>query len=192
MFSLAWLSAIALFSSSNTFVHGLKYTLSEVDYNLNVNKTATNPLDYSVEERANYTASPDNWRFPFYTVFLDRFVNGDPTNDNANETLFETDMRSTQIRNGGDLQGLVDSLDYIAGMGVKVIHGHKTRHTPPSRSCCPGRRSLPFALELHVLTTRTGYLYRRLAFYQPAMGRRRIFSRSPFFKLIPNRVPSRP
>ncbi|KAG6361487.1 hypothetical protein INS49_009714 [Diaporthe citri] len=122
MFSLAWLSAIALFSSSNTFVHGLKYTLSEVDYNLNVNKTATNPLDYSVEERANYTASPENWRFPFYTVFLDRFVNGDPTNDNANETLFETDMRSTQIRNGGDLQGLVDSLDYIAGMGIKGIY----------------------------------------------------------------------
>lgn len=131
MFSLAWLSAIALFSSSTTFVHGLKYTLSEVDYNLNVNKTATNPLDYSVEERANYTASPDNWRFPFYTVFLDRFVNGDPTNDNANETLFETDMRSTQIRNGGDLQGLVDSLDYIAGMGIKVIHGQKPQHHPP-------------------------------------------------------------
>lgn len=132
MFSLAWLSAIALFSSSTTFVHGLKYTLSEVDYNLNVNKTATNPLDYSVEERANYTASPENWRFPFYTVFLDRFVNGDPTNDNANETLFETDMRSTQIRNGGDLQGLVDSLDYIAGMGIKVIHGQKAQHPPRS------------------------------------------------------------
>jgi alpha-1,3-glucan synthase len=134
MFSLAWLSAIALFSSSTTFVHGLKYTLSEVDYNLNANKTATNPLDYSVEERTNYTESPTNWRFPFYTVFLDRFVNGDPTNDNANQTLFETDMRTTQIRNGGDLQGLVDSLDYIAGMGIKVIHAQKDRH-PSSRSC---------------------------------------------------------
>ncbi|KUI52906.1 Cell wall alpha-1,3-glucan synthase mok13 [Cytospora mali] len=123
MFALVWLSAIALFSS-NTFVHGLKYTLSEVDYNLNANKTATNPADYWIEERTNftYTKSPDNWRFPFYTVFLDRFVNGDPTNDNANKTLFETDMMSTQIRNGGDLQGLVDSLDYIAGMGIKGIY----------------------------------------------------------------------
>lgn len=143
MFSLAWLSAIALFSSSTTFVHGLKYTLSEVEYNLNVNKTATNPLDYSVEERSNYTASPENWRFPFYTVFLDRFVNGDPTNDNANETLFETDMRSTQIRNGGDLQGLVDSLDYIAGMGVKVLHSQKAQQPPAPRVSCPYRRSLP-------------------------------------------------
>lgn len=181
MFSLAWLSAIALFSSSTTFVHGLKYTLSEVEYNLNVNKTATNPLDYSVEERTNYTASPANWRFPFYTVFLDRFVNGDPTNDNANETLFETDMRSTQIRNGGDLQGLVDSLDYIAGMGIKV---NDTRPESPTPSlllslAAPVTGSSPLALKLDILTTGTGYLYRRLAFHQPAMGRRRIFSRSP-------------
>lgn len=122
MFSFPWLTAISLFSASTTFVHGLKYTLSEVDYNLNANTTATNPTDYWVEKRTGhiYHESPTNWRFPFYTVFLDRFVNGDPTNDNANETLFETDMMSTQIRNGGDLQGVVDSLDYIAGMGIKV------------------------------------------------------------------------
>lgn len=121
MFSFPWLTAISLFSASTTFVHGLKYTLSEVDYNLNANTTATNPTDYWIEERDHtYHESPTNWRFPFYTVFLDRFVNGDPTNDNANETLFETDMMSTQIRNGGDLQGVIDSLDYIAGMGIKV------------------------------------------------------------------------
>lgn len=122
MFPSSWLSAITLFSASTTFVHGLKYTLSEVDYNLNANTTATNPTDYWIEERTGHTyhKSPSNWRFPFYTVFLDRFVNGDPTNDNANKTVFETDMLSTQIRNGGDLQGVVDSLDYIAGMGIKV------------------------------------------------------------------------
>lgn len=100
----------------------MKYDASEEEFNLNANATATNPLEYSVTERPdhNYHESPDNWRFPFYTVFMDRFVNGDPTNDNLNGTVFETDMMSTQMRNGGDLQGLVDSLDYIAGMGIKV------------------------------------------------------------------------
>jgi alpha-1,3-glucan synthase len=49
-------------------------------YSLNTNETATNPLDYSgVWENHNYHPSPDNWRFPVYTIFLDRFVNGDPT-----------------------------------------------------------------------------------------------------------------
>lgn len=130
MFSLSWLPAITLLSST-TLVHALKYDASETEYNLNVNTTATNPLDYWVKERTghDYHKSPDNWRFPFYTVFMDRFVNGDPTNDNANETLFETDMMSNQIRNGGDLQGLVDTLDYIAGMGIKV-------RTPSPQSTC--------------------------------------------------------
>ncbi|KAF3761562.1 family 5 glycosyltransferase [Cryphonectria parasitica EP155] len=124
MFSLPWLPAITLLCSTTTLVHGLKYDASEAEYNLNANTTATNPLDYWIEPRTDhdYHKSPDNWRFPFYTVFMDRFVNGDPTNDNANDTLFETDMMATQIRNGGDLQGLVDSLDYIAGMGIKGIY----------------------------------------------------------------------
>lgn len=121
MFSFSWLPAISLLCST-TFVHGLKYDASEAEFNLNANTTATDPLDYWITERTghDYHKSPDNWRFPFYTVFMDRYVNGDPTNDNLNGTVFETDMMSTQIRNGGDLQGLVDSLDYIAGMGIKV------------------------------------------------------------------------
>lgn len=51
---------------------------------------------------------------------LDRFVNGNPTNDDANGTQFEFDPTQTQLRHGGDVQGLKDSLDYLQGMGVKV------------------------------------------------------------------------
>ena len=58
---------------------------------------------------------------PFYSLFLDRFVNGDPSNDNANGTSFEVDILSTQLRAGGDVQGLIDSLDYLEGMDIKVI-----------------------------------------------------------------------
>ena len=97
------------------------YDPAWVDYNLNTNQQAIHPLEYSGEWADHeYTASPKNWRFPFYTLFLDRFVNGDPSNDNINGTLFEHDLTSNQMRNGGDLQGLIDSLDYLAGMGIKV------------------------------------------------------------------------
>jgi alpha-1,3-glucan synthase len=109
--------------TTTTLVFGLPYDAAEADWNLNVNRTATNPLDYHHAERPDgftYATSPPNWRIPFYTVFLDRFVNGDPTNDDINGTVYETDMLSTQLRFGGDLAGLVDSLDYIAGMGIKV------------------------------------------------------------------------
>lgn len=99
----------------------LRYDPAYAEYNLNTNQQAVSPLDYSGERNGHtYHPSPDNWRFPFYTVMLDKWVNGDPSNDNANGTLFEQDIWSTQLRHGGDIQGLVDSLDYIQGMGIKV------------------------------------------------------------------------
>ncbi|KAJ5273224.1 hypothetical protein N7478_008349 [Penicillium angulare] len=92
-------------------------------YNINENEAATNPAEYWGEwPNHTYHPSPENWRFPVYTLFLDRFVNGDPTNDNINGTLFEHDLNSNQMRHGGDVAGLVDTLDYLQGMGIKGIY----------------------------------------------------------------------
>lgn len=101
----------------------LRYDPAFEEWNLNTNQQAINPLDYTgTRTEHKYNPSPDNWRFPFYTVMLDRWVNGDPSNDNANGTLFEQDVWSTQLRHGGDVQGLVDSLDYLQGFGIKAIY----------------------------------------------------------------------
>lgn len=111
-----WL-CFALFCSSNAYRYDPRY----VSQNLNQNETAVNPLDYwGTWKDHEYTPSPENWRFPFYTIFPDRFVNGDPRNDDINRTFFEHDINSNQLRHGGDMAGLVDTLDYIHGMGVKV------------------------------------------------------------------------
>ena len=101
---------------------GWPYDESLVDYNLNVNKDTTNPAEYTHAEWKGHKfhPSPKSWRFPFYTLFIDRFVNGDPTNDNINGSLFEHDLNSNQMRHGGDAAGLVDTLDYLQGMGIKV------------------------------------------------------------------------
>ncbi|KIX10110.1 uncharacterized protein Z518_01191 [Rhinocladiella mackenziei CBS 650.93] len=106
-----------------TIVGGYRYDPAYVQYNLNQNKTAVDPLDYWGEWTGHdYNPSPSNWRFPFYTLFLDRFVNGDPSNDNINGTSYEHDINSNQMRHGGDLLGLVDTLDYLQGMGVKGLY----------------------------------------------------------------------
>ena len=107
--------------------HAARYDPSLVQYNLNQNENATDPLEYwgqrTIDEpNHKYFPSPDNWRFPFYTIFLDRFVNGDPTNDNINGTFFEHDTNSNQMRHGGDLQGVIDSLDYFHGLGIKGLY----------------------------------------------------------------------
>lgn len=71
----------------------LQFNQQYLDYNLNQNETATDVSDYfGAWENHTYFPSPSNWRIPFYTLFLDKFVNGDPTNDDINGTLFEHDV----------------------------------------------------------------------------------------------------
>ena len=71
-----------------------------------------------------------------YQIFTDRFCNGDPTNDVCDNEYYyivghakhtadwdappsDTDIRSFY---GGDLQGIMDKLDYLQGLGVEVLY----------------------------------------------------------------------
>ncbi|TFK76403.1 hypothetical protein BDN72DRAFT_234531 [Pluteus cervinus] len=94
-----------------------------VNWNINTNKDATSPVDYdSTRANTTYTPSPPNWRaLPVYTLLLDKFADGDPSNNDFFGTQFESDYRETQLRYGGDLKGLVSRLDYLHGMGIRVI-----------------------------------------------------------------------
>jgi alpha-1,3-glucan synthase len=99
------------------------YRSDLVDYNLNVNQNASDPTEYD-SERSNttYTPSPQNWRaLPTYTILLDKFADGDPSNNDFFKSVYEYDIRETQLRFGGDLKGLVSRLDYLHGMGIRVI-----------------------------------------------------------------------
>jgi alpha-1,3-glucan synthase len=80
---------VLTFSSSST---ALRFDQQYVDYNLNQNQAAVDVNDYyGIWDNHTFTPSPSNWRIPFYTLFLDKFVNGDPTNDDINGTVFEHD-----------------------------------------------------------------------------------------------------
>lgn len=119
MDTLQWLWNLLLLVAT---VCALRYDPAQIEHNMNTNQTANGDvLNYWGEwQNHTFTPSPSNWRIPFYTILLDRFANGDPTNDNANGTQFEHDMTQTQLRHGGDMRGLQDSLDYLQGMGIKV------------------------------------------------------------------------
>lgn len=99
------------------------YRTDLINYNLNINTTAQSPLDYySTRPNTTYTPSPTNWRaLPVYTILLDKFADGDPTNNDYFQSVFEFDYRETQLRYGGDLKGLVGRLDYLYGMGIRTI-----------------------------------------------------------------------
>ena len=89
---MAHLQSLLLLWFLSTLSFALRYDQQYLGYNLNENQNAVDPVDYYGNwENHTHKTSPENWRFPFYTLFLDRFVNGDPSNDDINGTVFEHD-----------------------------------------------------------------------------------------------------
>ncbi|MCS6807518.1 MAG: alpha-amylase family glycosyl hydrolase, partial [Bacteroidota bacterium] len=56
-----------------------------------------------------------------YMIMPDRFANGDPTNDTIPGFPDGTDRDSLHFRHGGDIQGIINHLDYIADLGMTAI-----------------------------------------------------------------------
>lgn len=54
-------------------------------------------------------------------IMPDRFANGDPTNDSAPDMMEGPNRDYLGGRYGGDLQGIIDRLDYIRSMGYTQI-----------------------------------------------------------------------
>ncbi len=57
-----------------------------------------------------------------YLIMPDRFANGDPSNDSV-EGMTQTgiDREKLLFRHGGDIQGVIDHLDYLEDLGVTAI-----------------------------------------------------------------------
>jgi glycosidase len=56
-----------------------------------------------------------------YLITPDRFANGDPANDTIDGMGDPVDRGNPDGRHGGDIQGIIDRLDYIKGLGFTAI-----------------------------------------------------------------------
>lgn len=56
-----------------------------------------------------------------YLIMPDRFANGDSSNDSTADTAEKAARNEFFGRHGGDIQGVIDHLDYIADLGVTTI-----------------------------------------------------------------------
>ena len=56
-----------------------------------------------------------------YLIMPDRFANGDAENDSTKDTKEGAVRSNPGRRHGGDLQGMIDHLDYIADLGATAI-----------------------------------------------------------------------
>ena len=56
-----------------------------------------------------------------YLIMPDRFANGDASNDSTDDTAEDADRANGGGRHGGDIQGVIDHLDYISELGATYI-----------------------------------------------------------------------
>lgn len=56
-----------------------------------------------------------------YLLMPDRFSNGDPSNDEVPGMLEKADRRDPDARHGGDIQGIINHLDYISDLGFSAL-----------------------------------------------------------------------
>ena len=56
-----------------------------------------------------------------YLLMPDRFANGDPANDNIPGMLENADRKNPDGRHGGDLEGIIQHLDYFNELGVTAL-----------------------------------------------------------------------
>ncbi len=56
-----------------------------------------------------------------YLITPDRFANGDPSNDNVSDLIEQPDRSKPSGRHGGDIQGIINHLDYIKNLGMTAL-----------------------------------------------------------------------
>ena len=80
-------------------------------------------VDYEIAERRE--GSRERLSFTtadmIYLLMPDRFANGDPSIDETDDTQEEVARHHLSGRHGGDIQGIIDHLDYIAGTGATAV-----------------------------------------------------------------------
>ena len=88
-------------------------------------KKGADVIRYPYEIAARQPGSADRESFTtadlIYLIVPDRFANGDPGNDSTDDTVEKANRETPMGRHGGDLQGVIDHLDYIADLGATAL-----------------------------------------------------------------------
>ena len=80
-------------------------------------------VKYTIAERKEGSRERESFTTAdfVYLIMPDRFANGNPDNDSTDDTVEKVQRSNPGRRHGGDLQGMIDHLDYIADLGATAI-----------------------------------------------------------------------
>jgi glycosidase len=88
-----------------------------------LNDKVVKTIDYVFREREEGSSSRQGFDSSdvIYLLMPDRFANGDPSNDSQPGMTEKANRALPGGRHGGDIQGIIDNLDYIEGLGATAI-----------------------------------------------------------------------
>jgi len=83
------------------------------------------PATYRYELKSRQAGSANRKGFDnsdvVYLVYPDRFSNGNPSNDSLAGYPDKVDRNEPYARHGGDIQGIMNHLDYFSNLGVTAL-----------------------------------------------------------------------
>ncbi|MCK8524068.1 glycoside hydrolase family 13 protein [Aquimarina sp. D1M17] len=80
-------------------------------------------IDYELKARRENSSSRKGFDSSdvLYLIMPDRFANGDTSNDSHPDTKEKADRSNPGGRHGGDIQGIIDHLDYLKDLGATAL-----------------------------------------------------------------------
>lgn len=94
-------------------------------FDIQLRKKGAKKLVYSYEIKTRETNSANRKGFDssdvIYLIMPDRFSNGNPTIDSHHDMLEKADRDNSSGRHGGDIQGIINHLDYLQDLGVTAL-----------------------------------------------------------------------
>lgn len=106
------------------------YLFIDIFINEDFDEDAFNIVFQSSKEQINYEYKifPKTWEPKgfdhtdvIYLLMPDRFANGDTSNDSLPEMLEKANRKNPDGRHGGDLQGILNNLDYFVDLGITTL-----------------------------------------------------------------------
>ncbi len=78
---------------------------------------------YELKQREKNSANRNSFDSSdvIYLIMPDRFANGDPKNDSHKDVIEKVNRTDKGGRHGGDIQGVIDHLDYLDDLGVTAL-----------------------------------------------------------------------
>ena len=98
-----------------------QYEVTDPKAEVEVIVSETKP-DSEIDLEFLYTRDIEFRQETIYFIVVDRFYDGDPDNsEGPNPELFDSEAKDWGKYWGGDLQGIIDKLDYLKDMGVTAL-----------------------------------------------------------------------